>query len=1113
MDRLNCPACNHENRTSSRFCGLCGHELQVLCHQCGVELPPASKFCNQCGVRQEFAEDNSFVSSHYKRNILERRQMTVMFVDIVGSTHFTQILDPEDFRTLLRLYQDACDSVIKRYNGYISRYMGDGIVILFGYPDAGDDDGFRAVRAGIEIVKELSDLQILLSGQELKISVRIGIATGLVVAGDVIGGANAREQAVVGDTMHLAARLQTHAGVNELLISETTYRLIRRHIQCESAGTLQPRGFLDALHVYRVAPLAPQFADTSRRSDAPTTTLIGRDRELKAIDGLWQNINQRQGQVVLLNGEAGIGKSRLVSEVIAKYQTDEHHVLKANCSFYMTHSVLHSMLVLFQKVLRLSPGDTETDVLTKLETVIGRDVARSQRIRRRVIEIFRFQQQMVVAPDADAAQVDQPFDAFVELLVATAEDKPLLFVIEDCHWIDPSTDQLLARMVEQISPARMLMLATARPGFSPEWMHHDNVTQIALDRLSAEDAERLIDSRALEAPLSDELRKALVDKSDGVPLFIEELIQFVADSESNQIQTTKDTADGALKSTIDKIPETLRDSLMARLDQLGDAKLVAQISSVIGRHFSCTMLKAVSGIEDSDLRRLVGRLIQAELVYQRGIWPDSQYQFKHSLIQDIAYDSLVSSMKVECHNRIATVFEEQFGDVVLAQPELVARHHALAGNAASAANLWNKASELALQRSANLEAVHHARLGLKQIENMDEGEIRDKIALSLYVNLGASLSGTEGDAVPEVEKAYQQASDILNNLPTSVEQFPLIRGMHAFYLLRGPLDHAIELANQVLQLAQASDTPWQVTEAHRSLGWTHFCFGELDQGKRLIRQALAVYNKDASREYTRRNTIDPGGVGMINLAWAEWFGGSPDTAVRLTREAIALSREINHPFTLAYALCMGAAVFQCRREPEKVIEFIDEVMPFATDRGYRYWTAWGQSLHGWARVQLDGDAAGLEDINQGLRDYRATGATLFVPHILSLQAESMQLLDQPEKATSVLERAVRVEQIGKIGFYSAEVQRLLGTMIAQVDTLTAAIPCFQRALSIARAQRADSLELRVLLSIAQSTAPDNIDPNATTMLASKLDQAREGVELTDYRRARALLADSGISGG
>lgn len=1039
--------------------------------------------------------------------------MTVMFVDIVGSTHFTQILDPEDFRILLRLYQDACDSVIQQYNGYISRYMGDGIVILFGFPDAGDDDGYRAVRAGIEIVKKLTALEIPLSGQNLKISVRIGIATGLVVAGDVIGGANAREQAVVGDTMHLAARLQTHAGVNELLLSETTYRLIRRQIQCESAGTLHPRGFLDELHVYRVAPLSPQYENVSEKIETPLTALIGRDREIKTFDNLRQQVKRSSGKVVLLHGEAGIGKSRLVSEVISGWNTDEHHILKANCSSYLTHSGLHSILTLFKKTLRLKRTDVEADVLRKLEILIGRDKARNDWARQRIIKIFRFQQQMGGASDADSTQVDQPFDAMIELLIAISEDKPLLFVIEDCHWIDPSTAQFLARLVVQAPVARVLVLATARPGFSPEWLQRSHVSQIALDRLSTEDTERLIDSRSVDRPLSDQLRKALVEKSDGVPLFAEELCQFVSESESNQIKTGQNRSDTDLQATIETIPETLRDSLMARLDQLGDAKLVAQIGSVIGRYFSCSMLKAVTEIEDSELRRLVARLIQAELVYQRGIWPNSEYQFKHALIQDIAYDSLVSSMKIECHNRIASVFEKKFSDVVLSAPELIARHHALAGNAEQAADFWNKASELALQRSANLEAVHHARFGLKQIEKMAEGSVRDKIALSLHVNLGASLSGTEGDAVPEVEKAYRRASEILNDLPTSLEQFPLIRGMHAFYLLRGPLDHAIELANQVLQLAESGDIPWQVTEAHRSLGWTHVCYGEFDEGRRLIRQALAVYNKEASREYTRRNTIDPGGVGMINLAWTEWFSGNPDTAVRLTREAIALSREINHPFTLAYSLCMGAAVFQCRREPEKVLELIDEVMPFATDRGYRYWTAWGQSLQGWARVHLDRDAAGLDDISQGLRDYRGTGATLFVPHILSLQAESMQMLDQPEKATAVLERAMRVAKIGKIRFYSAEVQRLMGVMIARVDSVTAAVPYFQKALSITRAQKAESLEMRVLLSIAQSTEPDNIDPSATTTLATKLEQAQEGLELTDYRRARALLADSGLNGG
>jgi len=491
----------------------------------------------------------------------------------------------------------------------------------------------------------------------------------------------------------------------------------------------------------------------------------------------------------------------------------------------------------------------------------------------------------------------------------------------------------------------------------------------------------------------------------------------------------------------------------------------------------------VTDLDEPHLDAHLTRLVGSELVFQFDSGSKRNYRFKHSLIQDTAYESLITSRKAEFHKRIATAMETLDPDVGQLQPELMAKHFAKSGQAIKAVEYWNRASERSLQQSANVEALHHAYEGLSYLpEQSDDGGSRDLLAASLFIHLSAAISGTKGDADPEVEAVHQKAAAILERIDSRELTFQLTNKRRAFYHLRGPLDRAVELGIDMLRMAEADGDSQTLTDSRRSLGWSYVCCGELEKGQALLREALSTYDKIDSQDHTKHDTIDPGGVGTINLAWSEWLIGKSDSAARLAREAISLSREIDHSYTLSYALCMAAAVFQCRREPEVVLPLVDEAVSVARKRDYRYWVAWGESLKGWASARLHGKDCGLQSLADSLVNYHATGATLFEPHILCMHAESLCAVGRHADALCRLELAVRTESLNGIHFYSAETQRLLGVVSSALGDSSSSIQHFRKALDIARTQKAGSFELRTASSIVRCSQSEAIVPEAERIL-------------------------------
>lgn len=1102
-----CPSCAHENRVGAQYCSACGSILDRHCWKCAAKVSVDAKYCDACGADLEKAERDTLPGPSPSTGVFEkpeRRQMTVMFCDLVDSTNLSRMIDPEELRVVLRSYQDACAEIIERYDGYVSRYVGDGIFILFGYPQAHDDDAERAARAALDMVERIPSLLPDTSSGPVKLSIRIGIATGLVVAGDVIGEQASQEEAIVGETPNLAARLQGLAEHDRILVSQSTHRLIRDRLTCRSLGVRNLRGYPEPVPVFEVVSpdASPELpSDTKTQRPVP---MIGRDRDLAFLKDLWIQAKEGAGHVVLVQGEPGIGKSRLVEEIRGACEAESCYALVSRCSPYFTNSALYSVINLLRRLLKISGDDSPEKALAKLKAAVGprcelpasaRDLAfalsRSQR-KPNGVKVVPLQPQRA-----------QPFEAIVAFFLGLSEDKPLLLIVEDLHWVDPSTLQLLGLLVDQVPMARILVLATARPDFRPEWLAHGHTSQLTLGRLMPTEAKSLVTALTTDTPLPESVYRDLVVKTDGVPLFIEELTRTVvdlgasADAEATESMLSRD---GSVV-----IPDTLRDSLMARLDRLQDAKPVAQLAAVIGRTFPYKLLKSAAMLAETDLNSRLERLVKAELVYQRGMPPSAIYHFKHSLIQDTAYDSLLNSKRREFHGRIGAILEKEFPEVGNTNPELIARHYTLGGMELKAAELWVQASELALQRGAGIEAINHAREGLRAVAGIEASENRDRLALALQVTLGTALSATKGYAIPDVNRAYSEALQLCKKLGADRDLFPVLRGLQTFYLLRGPMTRAKELGRQLVEIAEQQRDSNALALATRCLGWAVFCSGDMEEGKKHIERAVSLYDQSLSREYTRQNVSDPGGVGLINLAWANWFLGYPDTAVSKIRQALELGRQIDHPFTIAYALCLAATIHQCRREPEAVRSLSEDAIDYSREHGLRYWLNWGTLLQGWATVQLDDHVKGIYKLQEGLAGYRSTGATLCESYMMCLLAESLARHGDEQKAADLLREALRVEEKNESSFYSAETSRSLGEILWLIGEKKEAMEKFTKAQEIAQRQGAKSLELRAAASLAKFSHERGQSKQARSRLAELLKSFDQGHDTADYRDALELV--------
>jgi TOMM system kinase/cyclase fusion protein len=1039
----------------------------------------------------------------------ERRQLTVLFCDLVDSTRLASQLDPEELRQVVQAYQATCAKVIARFEGHIAQYLGDGLLVYFGYPLAHEDDAQRAVRAGLGMVEAVGQLNTRLEPERgVHLAVRLGIHTGLVVVGDVGDGAR-QEQLALGETPNIAARLQEMATPNTLVISAATFPLLGGFFACQPLGTPLLKGLAQPLAVYRVLYESMARSRLEAASSTGWTPLVGREQEIGVLRERWAQVKDGLGQVVLLSGEAGIGKSRLVQvlkeQVAAEPQT---WLTPCQCSPYHQHSALYPLIELLERVvLRFEREESSSQKLSKLEGFLvqyGLPLAEALPLFAALLSLPLPADcaPLLVSPEQ---QKQQTLHALLTILLRIAAQQPVLFVMEDLHWVDPSTLELLSLLVDQGPTARILALFTCRPDFSPPWTGRAHLTQVTVNRLPRRQAVEVIRQVAHGKGLPPEVVEQIVAKTDGVPLFVEELTKMVLESGLLQERDERYALTGPLHPLA--IPATLHDSLMARLDRLAAVKALAQLGATLGREFSYALLRAVAPWDEGFLHQGLRQLVAAEFLYQRGVPPQATYTFKHALIQDVAYQSLLKSTRQQHHQRIAQALEAQFPETVATQPALVAQHYTTAGCTAQAVVYWQRAGHQASERSAHLEAVSHVTTGIALLKTLPETPEHTQHALTLHIALGAALQMAKGLAAPEVEHAYTQARALCQQVGETPELVPVLFGLWRFYLVRSQLHTARELGDTLLRLARHADDPALAVLAHYALGFTWFNLGALPVARQHLEEAIARYTPDQHRAPIFRIGQDPGVGCRAYAARTLWLLGYPAQALAHLHEALVLAHELLHPFSLAWARCWAAFVFQFRRDVSAVHEHAEAAVALSTEKGFPQWAAWGTSMHGWALAMQGQGEAGMAQVRQGIAALRATGAALLVPYFCTLLAEVSAHLGHIEDGLQALAEAHTLVEQQEERWWEAEVCRLRGVLLLrQPGTPPAEAEAWlQRALDVARRQEAKALELRAAMSLARLWQQQGKRAEARELLAPVYGWFTEGFDTADLQEAKALL--------
>ena len=1022
----------------------------------------------------------------------ERRQLTVMFCDLVGSTALSHQLDPEDLRDVNRAYQDACKAAIERYEGFVARYMGDGVLVYFGYPQAHEDDAERAIHSGLSVIDAMNELNETFSDKlEIELGVRVGIATGLVVVGDLIGEGASQESAVVGKTPNLAARLQGMADTNKIVIASSTYDLAGGRFEYKDLGINEVKGLPKPVRVWQVvAPSAVQSRFEARQGRT-LTAFVGREPELQTLIHCWSQAKGGEGQVVLVSGEPGIGKSRLTEMLHEQLAKEPHIRLRYQCSSHYTNSALYPMIAQLTYAAGIAVDDPVSRRLDKLEALLGRATGDVSAVAGLFADLLSISQEGRYAPRnlTPQAQKARTLDALSNQLLGLAETQPILLVFEDLHWVDPTTQELLDLIVERIRDKAVLAILTFRPEYQAPWVGQSRVTLMALNRLPQRESIELARNVAADAGVDAQRLNEVAARAGGVPLFMEELMRSLLEG-----------------GTRDAIPATIQDSLLARIDRLGPAKRIAQVGAVIGREFGYRLVAPVSDVDEASLKQRLSALTDSQLVFARGAPPNATYTFKHALIQDAAYESLLKSRRRELHHRIGTVLEEQFPGTVDTEPEILAHHYTKAGLTEAAVIHWQKAGQRAMERSANIEAVSHLTKGIDLLGQLPSTAERIQQELDLQMALGTSLMLTRGFAAPEVESTFNRALELCRQVGETPQLFSALWGVMYFYGVRSPGVKS-ELAEQLFQLAQSEGDQTQRLVAHRVLGSQLVLQAKYTEGLELLQQGLALYDREQHRSLAYVYGQDIGVVCQQWSAWTLWFLGYPDQALNMSREAVLLARETSHPMTEVYVAVFTAMFHRFRGEMEPAIELAERAAKEAADQGFGLFLASANVLRG-SLLTADSVEDGIALMHEGLAGWRATGAGLFVPFYLALLAEAYGEAGQAAEGLAALDEALTiVDKGGKDGerLWDAELCRIKGELLLGSSHDVQAEACFQEALQIARTQRAKSWELRAAVSLSGLWKKRGQKKEARELLQGIYDWFTEGFDTPDLIDAKALL--------
>ena len=1033
----------------------------------------------------------------------ERRQLTVLFCDLVGSTELSHRLGPEEYRELVRSYQSACTAVVSRFDGHVAQYLGDGLLVYFGYPKAHEDDAQRAVRVGLGVVDAVSAL--LIPAGPLR--VRVGIDTGLVVVGDV-GAGRSQEQLALGDTPNLAARLQALASPGTVLLSEGTRRLVAGSFELRDLGPKSLKGVAEPVHAWHA--LSDKKAES--RFEAATqgrlAPMVGRELEFSVVLHAWQRTCLGKGQVVLLCGEPGIGKSRILQALREKVSAEGISCWQYQCSPYFANSALYPVIDHIERALKFERQDSAQAKLAKLAALV-REFRRSDldvNLIGRLLSLPAESRYGALAMTSHK-QKEETIRALNALIEAAAETRPVLVLFEDLQWADPSTLELLDALRNRLGKMQVLLLATYRPEFKSQWIGQPSVTALTLSRLDPAQTRAIITRVTDSKALPEEVISQIVVKTDGIPLFVEELTKTVIESGLLAETEAGYTLSGPLPDLA--IPATLRDSLMARLDRLTRIKEVAQIGACIGREFSEELLAQISPLARPELQAALKELVDSELVFRNGEPPNTSYLFKHALIQDAAYDSLLKAKRIQSHAQIAKVLEEQFPELVATQPERIAHHFTEAGLAERAIPYWHKAGELAMQRSATQDAITHLDRGLSLLQHLPTSPARDIHELELRTTLAVAWIAFRGWGDPNVVSNWERAWQLERSLGRTDHSLGILWGQYSIRMAGGRNREAMPWAEMLFAEGERNNRDDLRLGGHCATLHTCFFLGEFT---RVIEHAQTVverYDDERHRHMADVISWDPKTLAGICESLANWMLGYPDRAARIADQTIAHARARRHPLDHPWTLQMTAKHLDVYRQaPDRCAARLDEFERIVHEQRIEFFERVVGPICRAAWLLISDRPVEAEALfRKSIPLWAEAGVQIDLPHFKTLHARSAALSGQIDLALKIIEEAL--EQIARPGWeergFLAEALRVKGWILQLQGNQAGAEAEFLASLEVSRQQQAKSWELRAATSYAKMLKSQNRRKEALAVLEPTYLWFTEGFGTRDLTEAKALL--------
>jgi predicted ATPase/DNA-binding response OmpR family regulator/class 3 adenylate cyclase len=1033
----------------------------------------------------------------------ERRQLTVLSVELMG--WMAPAIDPEDLAGVVHRFQDACAGAITNMGGTVAAFTGHEVLALFGYPKAYEDDAERAVHAALDLAAKMDGL-VWPSGKPLQ--VRIGIATGMVVVAD---------QGVVGEPSTVAPRLRNIAPAGSILVAASTRKLLGRSFICDDPSSYQLAGISEKVTACLVAGrwfIENRFSSTR---GPRLTQFVGRQHELQLLLTLWDRAKANQGQVALLCGEAGIGKSRVCEVFLERINAKPHVTIRYQCALHHANSPFYPIIEQIQHAAHIKRGDAPDLKLEKLGVALSESDPATPADMRSLAALLSIPTAAPPAPGlTPQRQKDLTIAALIRHILGLARDRPLIVELADAHWADSSTLELFSRIIASINAAQVFVLMSFRPEFFPHWLNEPHVTMLRLDRLGREQIEAMIFDVAGQRALPSEMYAQIISKTDGVPLFVEELTKSVL--ESGLLEDAGDKLTTVRPLPPLAIPTTLLGSLTARLDRLGPVKEIAQIGAAIGREFSYRLLAAVAPLSGPPLHAALAQLAAPELIYVQGEPPDSTYVFKHALVQDAAYDTLVRSKRQQLHSRIANALEQGFPETVETQPELLAHHLIQAGLTERAINYLRKAGQRTIGRSANAEAVRHLTQALELLQSRPEGPARRRAALGLEVMLSQAMTALYGYAARETAEVLLRARDLIDDVTDLAQKLAILYGIWAGHYVGGEVAKQADAAREFLKEAERHNDTAGLCVAHRITGTTYVTRGEFTAALPHLEQARALYDSQHGAPLQYQYGQDVGAAALCYLSWALWHLGFVEQASQVAADAVKRAEELSDPHTQAFTICHARGMIDIfRRSSEDMRSYAGSVVSVCHEHGLSHWMACARILEGWAAVS-DGEINhGIDLLQAGVAAWREAGARLWRPLFLALEAQAYAKEGRNEAALEVIEQAIAISEKTGEHWCLAEILRIKAGLLSASDRAGDQVEIlFARSVSIARSQNARCWELRAACDLASLWQSKGRAIEALDLLQHIYGQFTEGFDSADLRHAKQILDGldpSGIARG